>query len=146
MATIQAILEQKGFDVLTIRPAETVYNAIKSMEEHNISALLVMENDKLLGIVTERDYARKVILKGRSSHDTKVSEIMTGNVLMTSAEKNNTTCLAVMNKHHIRHLPVVREGSVIGLISIGDLAKSIIDEQQHLIESLEHAVSWSESY
>jgi signal-transduction protein with cAMP-binding, CBS, and nucleotidyltransferase domain len=111
------------------------------MAEQAVGSLLVMNDDELLGIVTERDYARKVILKGRSSENTTVAEIMTGNVLTASSAQTVNDCMELMTERRIRHLPVVEDNRVIGMISIGDLVQAIISDQQEAIEQLEHYIS-----
>lgn len=116
------------------------------MEEKGIGAVIVLRDDELVGIMSERDYARKVILKDRASRDTKVKDIMTRRVFHTMLDHSIEHCMAVMTQHRIRHLPVVENKKVVGMISIGDVVKNIIAEQQDTIEHLEHCVSWSESY
>ena len=141
MQTIKQLLETKSSDILTIDPNSTVFDAIKSMADHGIGALLVMESDKLVGIITERDYSRSVILKGKSSKTTAVKDIMTSNVLCAKPEKSIKECMALMTEKRVRHLPVVNNSAVIGIISIGDLVKVIIDDQQFMIDQLEHYIS-----
>lgn len=146
MSTIEKLIEAKGRDVWTITPESSVFDAIKMMEEHSIGALPVVENEKLVGIISERDYARKVILKDRSSKTTQVKEIMTTRVFHTFPKQKVTECMAVMSQHHIRHLPVMLNDKLIAMISIGDVVKDVISEQQFKIEQLEHTISWGESY
>ena len=141
MQTVKELLDTKGHQVWSISPDASVFNAIQLMAEKEIGALLVMQADKPVGIISERDYARKVILKGRSSHDTAVAEIMTTSVLYADPDQRIEECMAVMTEHRIRHLPVLEGESIVGMLSIGDLVKSIIAEQQFMIEQLEHYIS-----
>ncbi|MFQ6006763.1 MAG: CBS domain-containing protein [Woeseia sp.] len=141
MKLVSQLLDSKGHAILSIAPSDSVLDAIKLMAEKGIGALVVMDGDALVGIVTERDYARKVILKGRSSQDTPVQDIMTSDVLTTSAEETIDRCMNVMTERHLRHLPVVDGDRVTGMISIGDLVKAIIADQKEEIEHLEHYIS-----
>ena len=141
MQTIKQLLETKGSDILTIDPDSTVYDAIKLMADHQVGSLLVMDKEKLLGIITERDYSRNVILKGKSSRDTLVKDIMITNILCVQPEKSVEECMALMTDKHVRHLPVIQNSNVIGIISIGDLVKAIISEQKFMIEQLEHYIN-----
>jgi CBS domain-containing protein len=124
----------------SVEPLETVYNAIVMMAEHEIGALIVMQEDHPVGVVSERDYTRKVILRDRSSRQTRVSEIMTCDLITVGADDHVDDCVALMKKHHIRHLPVMEEGRVLGVLSLRDLFSAIIDQQQNTIEHLEHYV------
>ncbi|RIK44943.1 MAG: histidine kinase [Chloroflexi bacterium] len=137
MKTVKDVLDGKGYQVYSIAPTATVYEALKLMGEKEVGALAVTEGERLVGIVSERDYARKVILRGRTSRDTLVREIMTGAVITTRLDQTVEECMALMTDRRIRHLPVVEAGKMIGMISIGDLVKSIIAEQQFIIEQLE---------
>ena len=141
MKLVKHLLDSKGSDIFSITMGESVLDAIKLMADKAIGSLLVMQGDELKGIVTERDYARKVIIKGRSSETTEVSEIMTTRVRTVSPEKTVNYCMALMTEYKIRHLPVVDEGAVVGVISIGDLVEAIIKDQQEEIEHLEHYIS-----
>ncbi len=141
MKTIKQLLEYKGNEIITISPESSVYDAIKIMADHHIGSLMVMENDRLLGIITERDYSRKVILKGKSSPDTAVKDIMSTNVLCTKPDQTVEEAMALMTEKRVRHLPVVENSNVIGIISIGDLVKTIISEQKYIIEQLEHYIN-----
>jgi CBS domain-containing protein len=136
MKRVKDILEVKGRDIWSIEPGSSVYEAMKLMAEKEVGALMVMEGGKLAGLISERDYARKVILKGRSSRTTQVREIMTIQVLYAHPEQNIEECMALMTEKRVRHLPVFEEGELIGVISIGDLVKSIITEQRFVIEQL----------
>jgi CBS domain-containing protein len=124
-----------------VAPATSVFDAIKLMADKNIGALLVLEGDKIVGIITERDYARKVIVTGRSSKDTAVREIMTSQVMYVRPNQSNEECMALMTDNRVRHLPVMDSGKLVGLISIGDLVKDIISEQKFIIEQLEHYIT-----
>jgi CBS domain-containing protein len=141
MNLVCQLLDAKGHDVLSTTPDASVLDAIRLMAEKGIGALVVMQEDKLAGIVTERDYARKVILKGRSSETTPVRDIMTADVTTTSSVESVEKCMNLMTDLRIRHLPVVDDGRVTGIISIGDLVKAIIAEQQRAIEQLEQYIS-----
>ncbi|MEM9302802.1 MAG: CBS domain-containing protein [Pseudomonadota bacterium] len=141
MHTIQQILDEKGRDVFAIAPGASVYDAIDMMADKGVGALMVMDGDTMVGVISERDYARKVILQGRSSKETKVEEIMTAEVITTDGHETVDQCLGVMTTHHIRHLPIVDEGKVIGMLSIGDLVKAKIEDQAAQIESLESYIA-----
>ena len=137
MATARHLLDRKNRAIFSIKPDEPVLDAIRLMAEHHIGALLVMIGDELVGIVSERDYARKVILKGRSSADTPVSQIMSSPVVTVSMSNSVQECMQLMTARRIRHLPVVEGRKVVGMISIGDLVKAVMEEQQQTIEQLE---------
>ena len=141
MKLIKHLLDRKGRDIISVKPETSVLDAIRLMAEKGIGSLVVMEDQEMLGIMSERDYARKVIIKGRSSESTAVSEIMTGNVFTTSSSETVNDCMSVMTEKKIRHLPVVEDNVVIGMISIGDLVEAIIADQQEEIEQLEHYIS-----
>ncbi len=141
MKLIKHLLDRKGRHIISVKPEDSVLDAIRLMAEKGIGSLAVMEDQELLGIMSERDYARKVIIKGRSSESTAVSEIMTVNVFTTSSSETVNDCMSVMTEKKIRHLPVVEDNVVIGMISIGDLVEAIISDQQEEIEQLEHYIS-----
>jgi CBS domain-containing protein len=141
MKKVRDILEIKGRKVWSIGPSESVFDALKLMAEKGIGALVVLEAGKVVGIISERDYARKVILQGRSSPTTRVSEIMTARVAYAQPQQNIDECMAIMTEKRIRHLPVMEDGLLIGVISIGDLVKSIIAEQRFIIEQLERYIT-----
>lgn len=141
MNTVNQILDQKGRTVFTIEPDASVYDAIAMMADKQIGALPVMEGDKLIGLITERDYARKGFLQGRSSPDTKVREIMSDRVMVVSPDLTTEECMALMTDKRFRHLPVVEDGDLVGVVSIGDMVKAIISEQRFTIEQLEHYIS-----
>ena len=141
MKTVGQLLHDKGHSVWSISPDASVYDAIVMMAEKEVGALMVMADSKLVGVISERDYARKVILKGRSSRETKISEIMTSRVVYTGPEKTIEECMALMTDKRIRHLPIMQDEQLLGVVSIGDLVKTIIAEQQFLIEQLEHYIA-----
>lgn len=141
MKTVDNLLKKKGSQIWAIGPDASIYEAVSMMAEKGIGALLVMEGEQLNGIISERDYARKVILAGKSSRQTPVREIMTTAVLCAKLEQSVEQCLALMTDKRIRHLPVADAGKVVGLVSIGDLVKEIIAEQQFIIEQLEHYIA-----
>ncbi len=141
MKTIKHIMRTKKKEIWTITPDATVFEALKIMAEKDIGAMPVLKGKKLIGIFSERDYARKIILKGKSSEKTPVSEIMSTNLITITPNQTNEQGLELMNAKHIRHLPVVQEDKLVGFISIGDLVKSIITEQEEVIKQLGHVIS-----
>ena len=141
MGKVRDILKTKGKVVFSVEPTITVYNAIEQMCEKNIGGLLIVENGSLVGIFTERDYARKLILKGKSSKDTMISELMTKNPITVSPDNTIEDCMNIMSGKRIRHLPVVEDNQLTGMISIGDVVKHIIEEQKSIIEHLEHYIT-----
>lgn len=141
MQTINQLLDGKGHDIWSVTPQSPVIDAIAMMAEKGVGALMVMDGERLAGVISERDYARKVILQGRSSRDTPVADIMTSDVISVSVHDTVDHCLGVMTDHKIRHLPVMDEGKLVGVLSIGDLVKAIIDDQRHQIESLEQYIA-----
>jgi CBS domain-containing protein len=136
MKTISHVLTTKGKDVWTISPDTSVFEALKIMAQKDVGALPVMEGKKLVGIFSERDYARKVILKGKSSKRMLVSEVMSTQLVVISPDQTTVQGLALMTSKHVRHLPVLRKGKIVGFVSIGDLVKSIINEQQEVIDKM----------
>lgn len=141
MKLVQHLLDAKGRDVISVTADVSVLDAIKLMAEKTIGSLLVMQGDVLQGIMTERDYARKVIIKGRSSETTEVGEIMTSDVCWATSQQTVTDCMTIMTKRKIRHLPVIDDGTVVGMLSIGDLVQAIISDQQEEIQQLEQYIS-----
>ncbi len=135
-ATVQQILQNKGNASYSVAPDTTVLQALHLMAERNVSAVLVMDGERLSGIFTERDYARKVVLKGLASKDTKVGDLMTPNVLTVSPSHTIDDCMCIITNNHIRHLPVVDHGKVVGIISIGDAVKSVMEQQEATINHL----------
>lgn len=140
MTTVRQLLDVKGHDVYFVRPDDTVLDALKMMETKNVGAVLVKDGDNLVGIFTERRYAREVFLKGRSSPKTLIREVMEKNVICVGLEKTAEACMALMTEKRIRHLPVLRDDHLVGLVSIGDLVKSIIADREFTIEQLEHYI------
>jgi len=142
MKSVAQILKAKPEQaVAAVTPSTSVFDAVRLMADKNIGALLVMEGQQIAGMITERDYARKIILMGRSSKDTLVRDIMTFPVMYVRPDQSNEECMALMTDNRVRHLPVVDEGKLTGLISIGDLVKDIISEQKFIIEQLEHYIA-----
>ena len=140
MTTIRQLLREKGHKIYSVGPDSTVYDAILMMADENIGSLLVMEGGKIVGIITERHYARNVVLKGRTSPTTRVRDIMESDVLYVQPDQSVEECMAIMTDKRVRHLPVIEQGKEIGLVSIGDLVKSIISDQKFTIEQLEHFI------
>ena len=140
MKTLKQLLDAKGREVHTIAPDARVFDALRAMADKSVGALIVVDGGKIAGVISERDYARKVILEGRSSRTTQVREIMTSHVLYAEPEQTIEECMAVMTDKRVRHLPVIEEGKLTGVISIGDLVKSIITEQKFMIEQLERYI------
>lgn len=141
MRTVKQLLEDKGHDVWSVSPDSSVLETIKEMADKQVGALLVLDHGKPVGIVSERDYARKVILQGRSSQETPVKEIMTTRVVCARPDLNVEECMAIMTDRRIRHLPVMEGDRVLGMISIGDLVKAIIADQQFMINQLERYIA-----
>ena len=143
MKTVAQLLRGKGHDVLSVAPETPVFDALQVMAEKNVGALLVLERRRLIGIFTERDYARKVILKGKSSKEIPVREIMSTHVLYVRPHQTIDDCMALMTDKRVRHLPVMDEDQLVGLISIGDVVKAIISEQEFIIEQLQNYIKGS---
>jgi len=141
MKSVSDILKSKGSEIWSVKPESTVFESLQLMADKGIGSLLVMDGEKLVGIVTERDYARKVILEGKSSRTSTVAEVMTTRVLCVSPERTVDECMALMTDKRARHLPVLDHKRVIGVVSIGDLVKAMISEQQVLIDQLQHYIS-----
>ncbi len=140
MTTVQQLLDEKGHDVWSIGPDESVYDAIQKMATKDAGSLVVMEDDEPIGIFTERHYARDVVLKGKSSPTTPVRDIMTTHVICAQPGQTVEECMAVMTENRVRHLPVLVDSRLVGLVSIGDLVKSIIADQKFTIEQLVHFI------
>lgn len=141
MKLVKDILGEKGADIYSIGPGDTVFDALTMMSDKRVGALVVMEEGELKGVISERDYARKVFLKGRSSPDTSVSEIMSDRVVCATMQQSAEECMALMTDKRVRHLPILDQNQVIGVVSIGDLVKAIISDQQFIIEQLEHYIN-----
>ena len=140
METIKQLLDEKGRDVYSIGPDAPVFDALKAMADMEVGSLVVLEGATLVGIVSERDYARNVVLKGKTSKDTPVREVMTAPVVYVHPHQRLEECMALMTEKRVRHLPVLDGEDVIGVLSIGDLVKAVISEQQLVIEQLEHYI------
>ena len=140
MKTVREILQIKGHNIWSINPDATVYEALKMMADKEVGALLVIDQGHIHGILSERDYARKIILKGKFSKDVPVREIMTDRVLYVRPSQTAEECMALMIDKRVRHLPVIEDGRIVGLISIGDVVKGLISEKEHLIEELENYI------
>ncbi len=140
MKTVAQMLVGKPTGVISITPDAAVLDALKLLAEKDVGAVLVMEGTRLVGIFSERDYARKVALKGKATSDTRVSDIMTRQVVFVTPAQTNEDCMALMTQKHIRHLPVIDNDRVLGVLSIGDLVKDVISEQQFIISQLEHYI------
>jgi CBS domain-containing protein len=142
MGKVRNILKSKDGGVFSVPPTITVYQAIELMCDKNIGGLLIVENDgSLVGIFTERDYARKLILKGRSSKETLIGDLMTTKLITVTPDNTVEDCMRLMTDKHIRHLPVLENGVLVGIVSIGDVVRSVIDEQKGIIEHLEHYIT-----
>ncbi len=142
MTTVRQILDnKKSAQIISVTPAATVFDALQLMSSKDVSAVLVLENERLVGIFTERDYARKLILQGRSSKDTKIGELMTQNLLTISPSQTVDDIMAIMTENRFRHLPVVERGQLIGIVTIGDAVKAVIDQQQQTIKQLAGYIS-----
>ena len=141
MKTVTQLLRAKGHEILSVSPEASVFEALKVMAAKNVGALLVVEGERLVGVFSERDYARKVILKGKASKEIPVREIMTSHVLYVRPEQTIEDCMALMTDKHVRHLPVLEGERLVGVISIGDVVKAIIAEQEFIIEQLQNYIT-----
>jgi CBS domain-containing protein len=141
MGKVKDLLDSKGYVVHSVTPTTTVYSAIEQMCQKNIGGLLIVENDRLAGIFTERDYARKLILKGKSSKETQIRDLMTANPIAVSPQTSIEDCMQIMSDKHIRHLPVTDGPKILGMISIGDVVTFVMQEQKSIIAHLESYIS-----
>jgi len=141
MSTVRNLLQKKGNAVYSVSPDSSVYDALEELEDKNLGALVVVENGKLIGVFTERDYARKVILKGRSSKETHVRDIMSSRPIFVNPDNTIDECMQLMTDKTIRHLPVLEHDELVGVISIGDIVRYIIYEKDFIIENLEHYIT-----
>ena len=141
MYTVKDILNEKGQDCWTVDPESTVYEALKKMAGKNVGALLVVKDDEVIGMFSERDYARKLVLKGKSSKDTKVGEMMSDRIYTVTPTSTTSECMQLMTDHRVRHLPVLDEGELVGVVSIGDIVNKIIQDQDKTIQQLGDYIS-----
>ena len=141
MTTVRSVLQSKGSSIWSIVPDALVFDALKVMAEKNVGALLVMEGNQLVGIFSERDYARKVVLKGESSHNIAICNVMTSGVISVAPDQSIEDCMALMTGKHIRHLPVLENSKLVGMISIGDVVKAIISQHEDTIKQLENYIT-----
>jgi CBS domain-containing protein len=141
MTTVKQLLEFKGHDVVTIAPDRTVYEALERLAERHIGALLVVENGKLVGLFSERDYARKVVLKGKSSKDTPVRDVMIQDLVCVKPDTSVDECMTLITEERMRHLPVLDKGELVGIVSIGDVVRQIISERDFTIRQLEQYIA-----
>lgn len=146
MISVEKLLQKKGRQIWSVAEDCSVYECIQLMDEKNVGALIVMQEGSMIGIISERDYTRKVVLKNRSSKETPVAQIMTTDVVSAHPKMHVDECLVLMNQKRIRHLPVLNNKQLVGMISLGDAVKEIIDEQKYTIQRLEDNISWTESY
>jgi CBS domain-containing protein len=137
MYSVKDILKEKGYDVQTIAPEATVYEALKKMAGKNIGALLVMKDDNIIGVFSERDYARKIILKGKSSKESTVGELLSDRIFYVKTTSTTNECMQIMTDHRVRHLPVLDDEKLVGIVSIGDIVNKVIQDQSHTIKQLE---------
>jgi CBS domain-containing protein len=140
MCTVRRLLHLKGAQVWTVTPSTLVFDALKLMADHNLGAVMVMDGDEIAGIMTERDYARKVILYSKTSKETLVSEIMTPVVLYVRPQQSIEDCMALMDAKRVRHLPVIEDGALVGMVSMRDVVRQMVDERDFLIDQLEHYI------
>jgi CBS domain-containing protein len=140
MITIKHVLDQKGRQVHSVHPNATVFAALKVMADKNVGSMAVVEDGRLVGIVTERHYAREIALKGRTSPTTRVRDVMSKRVDVARLDQTVEACMAVMTARAVRHLPVIENGELVGIVSIGDMVKSVIGDQQFIIQQLEHYI------
>jgi CBS domain-containing protein len=141
MTTVRSVLQSKGSDIWSTAPNTLVFDALKVMAEKNVGALLVMEGNQLIGIFSERDYARKVVLEGESSHTIAIRNVMTSGVISVTSDQSIEDCMTLMTGKHIRHLPVLENSKLVGMISIGDVVKAIISQHEDTIKQLENYIT-----
>ena len=146
MSNVKTLLSEKNGELWSVSPEDSVLDAIKMMADKNIGALTVVHDHELVGIISERDYTRKVILKDRSSSNTKVKEIMSKQVYYASSDQSIDDCMIIMTEHRIRHLPVMDDKQLMGMITVGDVVKEIISNQKSTIKQLENYIIWEENY
>jgi CBS domain-containing protein len=139
--TVHDLLKKKGSDIVSVSPVSTVFQALQTLAERNIGAVLVLDGGRLVGILSERDYARQVILKGKASKDTPVREIMTTTVVCVNPDQTIGECMAIMTDKRFRHLPVMEGDRLLGVVSVGDIVKALLDEQAYRIEQLESYIA-----
>jgi CBS domain-containing protein len=140
MRTVRQMMNEKAHRLLSIQPEHTVYDALLQMAEHDVGALIVSRGEQLVGIFSERDYARKIILDGKTSKLTPISAVMTHDVICVDPDRTADECMALMTEKHVRHLPIIENKAVVGLISIGDVVREMISDQKHTIEQLEQYI------
>ncbi len=140
MRTVRQMMNEKAHRLLSIQPEHTVYDALLQMAEHDVGALIVLRGEQLVGIFSERDYARKIILDGKTSKLTPISAVMTHDVICVDPDRTADECMALMTEKHVRHLPIIENKAVVGLISIGDVVREMISDQKHTIEQLEQYI------
>lgn len=140
MMTIKHVLDLKGREVYSVHPDATVFAALKSMADKNVGAMAVVEDGKLVGLITERHYAREIVLKGRTSPTTRVRDVMSKRVEVAYPDQTVEECMAIMTRRAVRHLPVIENGELVGIVSIGDMVKSVIGDQKFIIQQLEHYI------
>lgn len=141
MTTVREVLAGKPPELFTVAPSASVLDAVRCMAERHVGAVLVVDDGRLLGIVSERDYARKVVLQGRASHDTPVTRIMTADLVTVTPGTTVDTCMAIVTEQRIRHLPVLERGVLLGIVSIGDLVKAVIEEQRQQLDQLQRYIA-----
>ena len=140
MRTVRQMMNEKAHRLLSIQPEHTVYDALLQMAEHDVGALIVLRGEQLVGIFSERDYARKIIIDGKTSKLTPISAVMTHDVICVDPDRTADECMALMTEKHVRHLPIIENKAVVGLISIGDVVREMISDQKHTIEQLEQYI------
>ena len=140
MRTVRQMMNEKAHRLLSIQPEHTVYDALLQMAEHDVGALIVLRGEQLVDIFSERDYARKIILDGKTSKLTPISAVMTHDVICVDPDRTADECMALMTEKHVRHLPIIENKAVVGLISIGDVVREMISDQKHTIEQLEQYI------